>query len=44
VVIAQQASDERGQIEVLTMRSTAGIEVSDRMPDETTILTFRHLL
>ena len=32
-------------IEVPTMRRFAGIElISDRIPDETTILTFRHLL
>jgi transposase, IS5 family len=32
-------------IEVPTMRRFAGIElISDRIPDETTILSFRHLL
>jgi len=32
-------------IEVPTMRRFAGIElISDRIPDEITILTFRHLL
>ena len=32
-------------IEVSTMRRFAGIDlISDRIPDETTILTFRHLL
>jgi IS5 family transposase len=32
-------------IEVPTMRRFAGIDmISDRIPDETTILTFRHLL
>ena len=32
-------------IEVPTMRRIAGIElINDRIPDETTILTFRHLL
>ena len=36
---------EEAQIEVPTMRRFAGIElISDRIPDETTILTFRHLL
>lgn len=36
---------EEGLIEVPTMRSFAGIElINDRIPDETTILTFRHLL
>ena len=36
---------EEALIEVPTMRRFAGIElVSDRIPDETTILTFRHLL
>jgi len=31
-------------IEVPTIRSFAGIElISDRIPDETTILTYRHL-
>ena len=32
-------------IEVSTMRRFAGIDlISERIPDETTILTFRHLL
>ena len=32
-------------IEVATMRRFAGIAlISDRIPDETTILTFQHLL
>jgi IS5 family transposase len=36
---------EEALIEVLTMHRFAGIElISDRIPDETTILTFRHLL
>ena len=36
---------EEALIEVPTMRRLAGIElISDRIPDETTILTFRHLL
>ena len=36
---------EEALIEVPTMRSFAGIElISDRIPDETTILAFRHLL
>lgn len=36
---------EEALIEVSTMRRFAGIElISDRIPDETTILTFRHLL
>jgi IS5 family transposase len=36
---------EEAWIEVSTMRRFAGIElISDRIPDETTILTFRHLL
>jgi IS5 family transposase len=36
---------EETLIEVPTMRRFAGIElISDRFPDETTILTFRHLL
>ena len=36
---------EEALIEVPTMRCFAGIElISDRIPDETTILTFRHLL
>jgi IS5 family transposase len=36
---------EEALIEVSTMRRFAGIDlVSDRIPDETTILTFRHLL
>ena len=36
---------EEALIEVPTMRRYAGIElISDRIPDETTILTFRHLL
>jgi IS5 family transposase len=36
---------EEAVIEVPTMRRFAGIElISDRIPDETTILTFRHLL
>jgi IS5 family transposase len=36
---------EKALIEVPTMRLFAGIElISDRIPDETTILTFRHLL
>ena len=36
---------EEALIEVPTMRGFAGIElISDRIPDETTILTFRHLL
>ncbi len=36
---------EEALIEVPTMRHFAGIElISDRIPDETTILTFRHLL
>ena len=34
---------EEALIEVPTMRRFAGIElISDRIPDETTILTFRH--
>jgi IS5 family transposase len=36
---------EEALVEVPTMRRFAGIElISDRIPDETTILTFRHLL
>jgi IS5 family transposase len=36
---------EEALIEVPTMRCFAGIElISDRIPDETTILTFRHLI
>lgn len=36
---------ENALIEVPTMRCFAGIDmISDRIPDETTILTFRHLL
>ena len=36
---------EKALIEVPTMRRFAGIDlISDRIPDETTILTFRHLL
>ena len=36
---------EEALIEIPTMRRFAGIElISDRIPDETTILTFRHLL
>jgi hypothetical protein len=36
---------EDGLIDVPTMRRFAGIDmISDRIPDETTILTFRHLL
>ena len=36
---------EEALIEVPTMRRFAGIElISDRTPDETTILAFRHLL
>ena len=36
---------EEALIEVPTMRRFAGVElISDRIPDETTILTFRHLL
>jgi IS5 family transposase len=36
---------EKALIEVPTMRRFAGIElISDRIPDETTILTFCHLL
>jgi transposase, IS5 family len=36
---------EEALIEVPTMRRFAGIElITDRIPDETTILTFRHLL
>lgn len=36
---------EEALIEVPTMRRFAGIEmISDRIPDEITILTFRHLL
>jgi transposase, IS5 family len=36
---------EEALIEVATMRRFAGIElISHRIPDETTILTFRHLL
>ena len=36
---------EGGQIEVPTMRRFAGIELMmDRIPDENTILTIRHLL
>jgi len=36
---------EETLIEVPTMSRFAGIElISDRVPDETTILTFRHLL
>jgi IS5 family transposase len=38
-------SMEEALIEVSTMRRFAGIElISDRIPDETTILTFSHLL
>jgi IS5 family transposase len=34
---------EEALIEVHTMRRFAGIDlISDRIPDETTILTFRH--
>ncbi len=36
---------EEAMIEVPTMRRFAGIElISDRIPDETAILSFRHLL
>ena len=36
---------EEDLIEVSTMRRFAGIElINDRIPDETTIPTFRHLL
>ena len=36
---------EEGLIEVPTMRRFAGMElISNRIPDETTILTFRHML
>ena len=36
---------ENALIEVPTMRRLAGIDlISDRIPDETTIRTFRHLL
>jgi IS5 family transposase len=36
---------EEALIEVPTMRRFAGIDmISDRIPDETTILAFRHLL
>jgi len=36
---------EEALIEVPTMRRFVGIDlISDRIPDETTILTFRHLL
>jgi IS5 family transposase len=36
---------EEALIEVLTMRRFAGVDlISDRLPDKTTILTFRHLL
>jgi IS5 family transposase len=36
---------EEALVEVPTMRRFTGIElISDRIPDETTILTFRHLL
>jgi IS5 family transposase len=36
---------EDAQIEVATMRRFAGIAlIADRIPDETTILAFRHLL
>ena len=36
---------EDALIEVPTMRRFAGIDlISDRIPDETTILSFRHLL
>jgi IS5 family transposase len=36
---------EESMIEVPTMRRFAGIElISERIPDETSILTFRHLL
>jgi IS5 family transposase len=36
---------EDALIEVPTMRRFAGIDmISDRIPNETTILTFRHLL
>ena len=36
---------EKALIEVPTMRRLAGIDlISDRIPDETTILSFRHLL
>ena len=36
---------EEALIEVSTMRRFAGIElISDRIPDEPTILAFRHLL
>ena len=36
---------EEALIEVPTMRRFAGIDlISDRIPDEITILTFRHLL
>ena len=39
------AAMEEALIETPTMRRFAGIElISDRIPDETTILTFRHLL
>jgi transposase, IS5 family len=48
VVLTQRSSDpamEDALIEVPTMRRFAGIDlISERIPDETTILAFRHLL
>ena len=45
MVFANDPATEEALIEVPTMRRFAGIElISDRIPDETTILTFRHLL
>jgi IS5 family transposase len=45
VLFANDPATEEALIEVPTMRRFAGIElISDRIPDETTILTFRHLL
>ena len=42
--LSEQAMEE-ALIKVPTMRRFAGIElISDRVPDETTILTYRHLL
>jgi IS5 family transposase len=44
-VSPQSAGDGEALFEVPTMRLLAGIElISDRIPDETTILTFRYLV
>ena len=45
VVQPQRSRHEKALIEVPTMRRFVGIDlISDGIPDETTMLTFRHLL